>query len=604
MKKYSFILAACLFMLFSCDLYESPVSSIDKKAIFSTAEGLEAYSISFYNALPLADDFCLVDQTLTDFGCPRNVPSFIVNGSFSENNSGGWSWSQLRNINYFIVNCVDPAVPENVRNNYIGIARFFRAWFYYDKVKTFGDVPWIDRPLEPDDEDLFALRDSRELVMEKIYEDLQFACAHITRTSDATCSLVTRWVAYAFMSRVSLFEGTFRKYHSLNLTTSAATWLKRAEDAATYVMTNSGKSLNSNYRELFTSDVPPTNETLMALCSSATLGVYHSCNRNWTTATGNSVTNLIRPFVCTYLQKNGTPYTDRPGWQFEDLYEECQDRDSRLAASIRTPGYMREGRIALPDFGNYARIGYHPMKLCVDATFGDNAQSRNTQAMQLFRYAEVLLNYAEAKAEQGTLTDADWEKTIGALRQRAGITGGLTAKPTVVDTYLQTTFFPDIADPVILEVRRERGVELLLEGFRFDDLRRWKRGELLKMRWQGIYIPAINQALDVDKNGSYDVIFYTSAAELQNAQSAIGAAAAANCVNVPVTTDLSSTSNILAMAAGDGTGYYLVWDIASESRRVWGNKQYFYPLPILVLTRNPNLTQNPGWENGATNDGK
>ena len=603
MKKNLFIFAAIIVVLFSCDLYEAPVSSIDKTAIFSTVKGLEAYSVSFYNAFPVANDQLTVEQSLTDYSAPRSQTIFLIFNAYSENNSGGWNWNQLRNINYFIVNCIDPAVPEDVRNNYIGIARFFRALFYYDKVIRFGDVPWIDHLLQPDEEALYAPRDSRELVMEKVYEDLQFACNHITRTADATgCTIVTKWVAYALLSRVSLFEGTFRKYHNLNLATSAATWLKRAEDAAEYVMTNSGKSLNSNYRALFTGDIPPTSETLLAICSSASLGIYHSANRYWTSPTFGSATNLIRPYICTFLQKDGTPYTDRTGWKYEDLYDESQHRDERLAASIRTPGYVREGRLYLPDFEGYARIGYQPIKLSAEATVGDNMEGRNTHAIQLFRYAEVLLNYAEAKAEQGTLTDADWEKTIGALRARAGITGGLTAKPTTVDPYLQSTYFPDITDPVILEIRRERGVELLLEGFRFDDLRRWKHGELLKISWTGMYIPAINQALDVDRNGSYDVIYYTSLSELQNAQNAIGAEAAANCINIEVSTNPES-GIIQVHAADNGIGYYLAWNTQNDGLRVWGPKQYLYPIPFLALTRNPNLTQNPGWENGSTNNG-
>ena len=94
------------------------------------------------------------------------------------------------------------------------------------------------------------------------------------------------------------------------------------------------------------------------------------------------------------------------------------------------------------------------------------------------RYAEILLNYAEAKAELGTLTDEDWAKTIGALRARAGITGGtdetgtLTTKPVKAEPYIKA-YYPGVTDPAILEVRRERGIELCLEGFRFDDLKRW-----------------------------------------------------------------------------------------------------------------------------------
>jgi hypothetical protein len=367
-------------------------------------------------------------------------------------------------------------------------------------------------------------------------------------------------------------------------------------------MANSEKSLNANYRALFTSDLPPTSETILAVCSSAALGVYHNANWIWTSSTYGSSENLIRPFINTYLQKDGTPYTNRTGWQYEDFYEECQNRDARLAATIRTPGYVREGKIALPEFGGYARIGYQPMKLCVDATNGDT-KTENTNALPFIRYAEVLLNYAEAKAELGTLTDEDWEKTIGALRKRAGITGGLTTKPTVVDNYLKTTYFPDINDPVILEVRRERAIELILEGFRFDDLRRWKRGELLKMSWTGMYIPTINKALDVDHNGTPDVIYFTSDQELESAKAEIDwDKYAATCATVKVSTDPAATT-VQVYEAGDSKGYYLTWKIQEDNRKTWGNKQYFYPVPSLVMVKNPNIKQNPGWENGATNNG-
>src|SRR5699024_1595880 len=109
------------------------------------------------------------------------------------------------------------------------------------------------------------------------------------------------------------------------------------------------------------------------------------------------------------------------------------------------------------------------IKLTEDNTRGDD-QSESTQAVQLIRFGEILLNYAEAKAELGTLTSSDWESTIGALRARPGITGGLSSLPVAVDGYFQSTYFPELNDPVLLEIRRERGIELVLEGFRFDDL--------------------------------------------------------------------------------------------------------------------------------------
>lgn len=600
MKRYIWHIIMAVIISAGCKMDEPVITATDKGAIFSSEEGLKAYSISFYDIFPDATDQSIVEQSLVDYGATNTLSGFTLINSYSENNSTGWSWSTLRNFNYFIVNNTNPAISESVRNNYTGLARFFRAWFYYGMVRRFGDVPWVDHPLDPSEEDiLYGVRDSRELVMEKVYEDLMFAAENITRTSDAQQStLVTKWVAYAFASRVALFEGTFRKYHNLNLATSAETWLKRAEDAAYAVMQQSGKSLHSNYRQLFTSDVPPVSETLLAIASNAGMGIKHNANWRWTSETYGTGLNLIRPFVCTYLQKDGTPYTDRTGWQYEDFYEEFQNRDGRLNATLRYPGYVREGNIALPVFSGYARLGYQPIKLSVDATIGDS-RTESTHAIQLVRLGEVLLNYAEAKAEQGTLTDQDWANTIGALRARAGITGGLTSKPTEVDNYMKDTYFPDVSDPVILEIRRERAIELLFEGFRFDDLRRWKCGNLFKKSWTGMYIPAVNQPLDVDHNGSHDVIYYTDDAGLA---AAVALSNNANPYKVKVSTD-PNAEIIQVHAAGNGTGYYLAWYTNNDAKKVWGPKQYLYPIPVGAINLNPQLEQNPGWENGATNDG-
>ena len=613
MKKFSlsfmsFIIFVGFILIPCCTLDEEAVTSIGKTAIFSSEEGLLAYSMSFYNGLPNAFDHSIQESGVTttmqtvpiDYGLSESIHTFILLNSVSENTSTGWDWTNLRNINYFIANCTDPNVSETVRNNYIGLARFFRAYFYYDKVRRFGDVPWVDRPLNPQDVDiLYGPRDSRELVMERVYEDLMFAGQNITRTTDATqCTYVTKWTAYALASRVALFEGTFRKYHNLNLATSAATWLKRAEDAALEVMERSGKTLHSSYRELFTSDDPPASETILAVASSRSLSVGTSIHWYWSNGIATS-TSMIRPFICTYLQKDGTPYTNRPGWEYEDFYEEFQNRDERLSATYRYPGYSREGKIALPLLNGIGRSGYMMLKFLVDDMDPDRQISGSYQAMQLFRYAEVLLNYAEAKAEQGTLTDADWARTIGALRTRAGITGGLNAKPTVVDPYFNEYYFPDISDPAILEIRRERAIELTFEAFRFDDLRRWKRGELLKNTWKGMYIAGINQLLDIDHDGVHDVIYYTNDAGLE---AALSLSNNPDLYTVQVSTDISSPI-LQVHPAGNGTGYYLAWRTNEDNLKVWGPKQYLYPIPIGALNLNPALGQNPGWENGATNDG-
>lgn len=611
MKKIIFFILTAMVFFPSCDLYEGPESSVTKDAIFSSEAGLRTYVYSFYNMLPSASDLNQIEIDLVDFGAINNLSSFLTKNAYSETNSGGWSWSDLRNINYFIANCTDESITEAVRNNYIGIARLFRAYFYYNKVTTFGDVPWIDKPLNVDDEELYAPRDSRELVMENVYKDLEFACANITTVNDPTGTMVTKWVAYALASRICLFEGTFRKYHNLSLTTTPATWLQRAVTMADYLMTNSGKKLytaagvQKSYRALFINDVPITDEVLMAVCSSAELGVLHHANWKWTSPTYGNRFSMIRPFINTYLQLDGTPYASRAGWETEAFYDECQNRDYRLSQTIRTPGYTRDGEATAPDFSGYVRTGYQPIKLCVDGKSYDNA-ALNTNALPLFRYAEVLLNYAEAKAELGTLTDADWAKTIGALRSRAGITGGIAAKPAAVDAFFQATYFPSISNPSLLEIRRERAIELCLEGFRFNDLRRWKCGNLLKMSWKGMYIPELNTPMDLDHSGTFDVIFYTSAEGLAAAKALTGNwdTAKKTCATIYVEEGAGSSSQLQLVEKVPGAaGYYLTWDVPNEFKRVWGNKQYFYPIPSTVMVKNPNIVQNAGWENGASNDG-
>lgn len=164
---------------------------------------------------------------------------------------------------------------------------------------------------------------------------------------------------------------------------------------------------------------------------------------------------------------------------------------------------------------------------------------------------------------------------------------------------MKNTYYPNISDPVILEIRRERGIELSFEGVRFDDVRRWKCGNLFKMSWTGMYIPFINLPLDIDHDGTHDVIYYTDEAELAKADALCNNP---NVYKVAVSTNPDSPL-LQVHPAGDGVGYYLAWRTNEDHLKVWGSKQYLYPIPRAALNLNPNLGQNPGWENGATNDG-
>ncbi|MBC6611109.1 RagB/SusD family nutrient uptake outer membrane protein [Hymenobacter sp. BT507] len=592
MKPYltTFLLSALA--LAGCDsLDQEPEATVTGSAVFSSERGLELYANSFYDVLPTANDIVRGDA-MADYAARTQVPDFLLPGAFSARQSSGWDWRPLRNINYFLANNNNPAVAPAVRNHYRGLARFFRAWFYFDKVKRFGDVPWIGKPQSVDDPTLYNARDPRTVVMDSVLADLNFAIQNITTTADNSRSLVTKQTAAAFKSRVCLFEGTFRKYQTgYGLTGSANQWLTEAATAAEQVMTTGGFSLNAAggtdraYRQVFTSQAPVASEVILASVSDPALSVYNDANWWWTSATYGSRVSLIRTFVNTYLNLDGTPFTSKAGYETLPFAQEVKGRDKRLQQTIRMGDYRRtngNATEAAPPVFSYTYTGYQPIKLTLDDTYYDGG-TRNINSLPIIRYAEVLLNYAEARAELGTFSNADWVKTIGALRQRAGITGGLTTKPTVADAYLQANYFPGISDPALLEIRRERGIELVLEGFRFADIIRWRRGSLMEMTWNGFYVPALNQPLDLNEDGKADVAFYQNTAPTPPA-------AGVTYVNVSPT--LNGRANPQQLK--NGTSGELTW-LANVPRK-WDDKFYLYPIPEADRLINPKLGQNPGWE--------
>lgn len=578
-------------------LDQEPESSATKIAVFGSEKGLALYANSFYNLLPSANDIIRGDE-MSDYGARSGVADFLTTNGYGPVQSTGWDWNNLRNINYFIENCNSPLVPDEVKRNYIAIARFFRAWFYFDKVKRFGNVPWYNKAMTIDDPDLYKPRDSRVLVMDSVLEDLNYACTNIT-TTDATRSLITKYVAYAFKSRVCLFEGTFRKYHNKKLAagleTTANKWLTEAATAAKKVMDEGGFSINTNggstasYRQLFINKAPVTNEIILSNVCDATISVLNDANWYWTSATYGARLSFTRTFVNTYLKIDGTPFTNTAGYQTMPFVQEVQNRDGRLQQTIRMGDYKRinsGSAEAAPPVFSYTYTGYQPIKWCLDDTYYDGG-TRNDNSISIIRYAEVLLNYAEAVAELGTITNTDWTKTIGALRSRAGITGGLTSLPAVVDPYLKNTYFPEISNPVLLEIRRERGIELAWEGLRFYDLVRWHKGELLKMPWNGFYVPAVDVPMDLNGDGKNDVCFYKTLPPPASQEKGV--------TYVNVNAMLSNSVNPQRLS--NDTYGELTW--LQNIPRVWDDvidKKYLYPIPQSALDVNPALEQNELWK--------
>ncbi len=579
-----------IILLFSaCEkLDQEPQSTASKSAVFGSESGLQLYANSFYTILP-GNSTSL--DAMSDYLAVKSVPSFIQEGVFAPNLSSGWGWGDLRNINYFIVNCTDPKVSAEARRNYIGLAKFFRAYFYFEKVKRFGDVPWIGKPLDVSDEALYNGRDPRTLVMDSVLADINYACTNIKAANDASRSTITKDVALALKSRICLFEGTFRKYHTaLNLQGTAPKWLNEAATAAkevmdkkTYAINTAGGAGNS-YRQVFTSNAPVTTEVMLSSICDLTLNVLNEANWWWTSGTYGAKASFTRTFINTYLNLDGTPFTNNPAYTTMLFKDEVKDRDLRLKQTIRLGSYKRISGgtpVVAPPVFSYTFTGYQPIKWTLDDMYYD-AGALNTNSISLFRYAEILLNYAEAKAELGTLTDTEWASTIGTLRSRAGITAGLSTKPTVVDPYLVANYFPGISDATILEVRRERGIELSLEGLRFSDILRWKRGELMQMEWNGFYVPSLNTPMDLNEDGVLDVAFY---------QGTKPSPAVAGVTYVDVSNQVAGKTN--SQLLKNGSSGELIW--MNEISRKWNDKLYYYPIPQADLVRNPKLGQNPGW---------
>lgn len=595
MKKILTGLSGLMILVTGCKkLDQEPRATTSNSAVFGSEKGLQLYAASFYNNLPAANDVVRADN-MCDYAARTDVPTFLTANGFGPQQSSGWSWTALRNINYFIENCTDPAVPEAIRKNYIGQARFFRALFYFDKVQRFGDVPWYSNSIAVSDSvNLFRKRDTRKMVMDSVLADLNYAADFIT-TSDATRSLITRYVALAFKSRICLFEGTFRKYHGgtggLAAGLESSSWLTEAASSAKKVIDEGGFGLNTGgtdvaYRQLFISKLPVTKEIILSVVCDGTLNILNDANWYWTSATYGSRLSFTRTFVNTYLNINGTPYTSTTGWDTKVFSEEVKNRDKRLQQTIRMGSYIRINAGTpenTPPVFSYTYTGYQPIKWCLDDYYYDGG-TRNDNSISLIRYAEVLLNFAEAKAELGTLTDADWAATIGALRARAGITGGLTTKPIVADNYLRTNYFPGVSDPVILEIRRERGIELSWEGLRFADLLRWKTADLLTVPWKGFYVPALNTAMDLNGDGKNDVLFYQGTAPAQSAYPGV------TFINVSATL---SNGSVNPQRLSNNTSGEITW--LNNVTRVWQDKKYLYPIPTSDANINPALGQNPGW---------
>ena len=473
--KYIGVLLSASLLLASCEktLDKFPLDKLSPETFLSTETEMQTYTNSFYTMFPGASD--LYSES-SDAVIGTDLHQALWGGRTINSGDSGWSWGNLRKINTFLEysdNCKD----EKLRNQYNGLARFFRAYFYFEKVKMFGDVPWYDHTLGSDDADLYKPRDSRDYVMQNMIEDIDFAIANLP--AEHSDYRVTKWTALALKARFCLFEGTYRKYHAgdvtlQNLPADAKDYkfyLEQAAAAADEFITSSGYSIYASestaksYIGLFTKyrvSEGTNKEIILARNYSIEFGVTHSANAAYVSSTLGRV-GLTRKIVASYLMKDGSRFTDKAGWETMQFVEETKNRDPRLAQSIRTPGYCRLGTDiqTAPNINNSV-TGYAPIKYFMGPE--DDIYQQSYCDLVLFRAAEVYLAYAEAKAELGTITQTDIDRSIKPLRDRVGMPNlDLAEANANPDPYLlnQLTGYPKVAEKnssnvgVILEIRRE-----------------------------------------------------------------------------------------------------------------------------------------------------
>jgi len=594
MNKYIFSFVLSLAVLFTgCNndfLERQPLDEISNDSFWNTESDLRVYNNSLYNLarndlnVPImmghddgfdshrysiwylsgfSDDTAPRHPRHTNYQTLRAGKHPVPDGPFWFGYRG---WNFVRAINFGLENYDKADVSEEVRNRYIGEARLFRGWFYADKVSKFGDVQWVDRSLNVDDEEVLnGERDDREMVMDNVLADLTFAAENMPDDwGDGNApGRMNRWAALLVKSRVCLFEGTWRKYHGGS---NAELWLQEAADAAEELITSGPYSLYStgdpstDYNAIHRmTDLSGNPEVIY--WRRYELGIYtnhvQSYHRGYN---GGATKSAVEDYLCT----DGLPISLSPLYQGDEVYENIfENRDPRLRQTVLHPDDMalyQYGNIdpAVADYpkvqgqtkpGQSSTTGYHIIKVYDVNAAHATYNTSSTPAITL-RFGEALLNYAEAKAELGTITQADLDMSVNLLRDRVGMPHMTTDVP------MDPRYANDGVSALIVEIRRERRVELFMEGFRYDDLRRWGQGAKLREKDLGMRWDEAN-ASRFDPDG----------------ESTLGV------------TEVNGVPYLDVYAGTD----FAVPEF-DES------KHYLWPIPINAISQNPNLGQNPGWE--------
>ena len=547
------ILVAVTLLTVSCNDYldRFPKDSFSEPTFFKTENDLIYYANQFYGSLPVQR---MDNDNNSDNMVPQNINTFLAGTYTVPGSGGGWAsgdWANIRSCNYFLEHY--SRAETSFKERYAGEVRFFRALFYWYKVVNFGDVPLLLKALDDNSEELYGPREKREKVMDEVVlEDLKFAVANLPEKNQAAAGRLHKDAARALMSRICLWEGTYRKYRNIE---GADTYLdacvKASEELmdAGYDIYSTGNT-DEDYRNLFIQKDLRSNPEAIFYRAYITDKNTH----NYTRQASENNTGMSKDFVDSYLfLDDGKPIglTSHP-YDDSTPAKECEGRDPRYTQTIATPGFIMtlpDLAVNLPAIGtSRTSTGYWNIKGRSSDLAQFNADKSDLDLF-IFRYAEVLLNYAEAKYElTGSLTIAELDESINLIRDRVGMPH-LTTNP---DADPNAVNYGYTVAPLLYEIRRERRIELVGEGFRFNDIIRWKAGKLI----EGVKTIRGMKLTD----------------ELRSQYA-----------------DPSSLNNI----AVDDDYYIIVYPSIATTRK-WNDKSYLYPLPTDEKDR-CHYEQNPGW---------
>lgn len=571
-------------ILTSCSYTDlSPLDSFTDESYWNTPSDLKLYANGLYGIIssPTA-----TGDSQSDNFVSTNYNSFLFDEYLvpTQASSGsGWYWNDIRSCNYFLQRYKKAVGSEAEINKYVGEVRFFRSILYFSKIRMFGDVPWYDKDLNTSDtNELYKARDSRDMVLAKIIEDLEFAIENLPASGDEEKGRINKDAARTQLARVCLYYGTYKKYHKDNGTISSTELLTKAAALTNDIMqsgryeivkgTDAGaaQSAYEGYplyysNQFIQEDLSGNKEAI--LCRYYTVGVLtHGIGR---TAGGGGV-GLTKDFVESFLMKDGTPiYNQNSNYQGdEDQNVEFANRDPRIYQIIdneKKPYTVqngeRESHVGNVN-SNEGVTGYNCVKFRSPNT--QQSEANNTfYDWFVYRYAEVLLIHAEAKAELDQCDQSVLDKTINLLRDRVEM-AHLTANP-VADA--KPINYGYTLSNLLYEIRRERRIELIAENHRMDDLVRWNAMKLL-----------------------------------ENPKTMLGLKI------TPTIIETYQKQNVTFGGEGgrpvtqfDGSTYlyqYASSKALDDAGRKWSatDRRWLYPLPTNELTLNKNLVQNPGWE--------